>query len=106
MFSLEFTPIKFHTWYLQNTQWVQDQYHGEFGIPLDKDVQCGYCGGKGYHECDLGHSHDCEYCEGEGKTIKTPDEALEEYGMKLYKIQIERDRNKTIKFLKEQEHAG
>lgn len=106
MFSLEFTPIKFQEWYLRNAQWVQDQYHGEFGIPLEKDVRCGACDGKGYHECDMGHSHDCEYCDGEGKTIKTPDEALEEYGMKLYRIQIEWDRNKITKFLKEQEHVG
>lgn len=105
MFSLEFTPTKFKIWYSQNAEWVRDQYHGEYGIPLEKDVRCGDCYGKGYHECDLGHSHNCERCDGEGKSIETPDEALEEYGLKLFRIQIEQDRSKITRFLKEQEDA-
>lgn len=31
-----------------------------------KIVNCLECEGKGYRECDLGHEHDCEECDGDG----------------------------------------
>lgn len=27
---------------------------------------CDRCGGKGYRECDIGHEHDCDSCDGAG----------------------------------------
>lgn len=30
-------------------------------------VKCKRCNGDGYEECDLGHEHDCEECEGQGE---------------------------------------
>lgn len=31
-----------------------------------KVTLCETCGGEGYQECDLGHDHDCEDCDGNG----------------------------------------
>lgn len=31
-----------------------------------KVTPCETCGGEGYQECDLGHDHDCEDCDGNG----------------------------------------
>lgn len=28
--------------------------------------ECGNCGGMGYQECNLGHEHDCDFCDGTG----------------------------------------
>ena len=108
MFSHEFVPMNYHRWFLLNKVWVETQYRSEYGEPFDKDTRCSHCDGQGYAECDLGHSHDCEECDGEGKTTKSPGEVLEEYGWKLYREQVISDREKVNKFLKEQEqeHAS
>jgi hypothetical protein len=33
---------------------------------IKEQEECYNCGGVGGEECNLGHFHDCEYCEGEG----------------------------------------
>lgn len=33
---------------------------------IDETKACLYCDGEGFQECDLGHEHDCEQCEGQG----------------------------------------
>jgi len=106
MFSLEFTPVKFQYWYLQNKDWVASQHLIEHGIPASKERSCSDCDGDGYHQCDMGHSHGCEKCDGTGKTVKEADEVLEEYGRTLYNAQVKSDREKLVNFLKEQEHAS
>lgn len=106
MFSLNFTPIPFHRWMLENSEWIESQYRAEFGALLDKNTRCSYCDGQGYAECDLGHSHDCEECDGEGEFTKTPEDVLEEYGGKLYRAEIKKDHEKVSKFLKEREEES
>ena len=36
-------------------------------IPLYDIRECNQCDGDGYQECDLGHEHDCEKCNGRGE---------------------------------------
>ena len=106
MFSLEFTPVKFRYWYLQNRKEIETEHIASLGIPVGESRSCPECYGEGKQECDLGHSHGCEPCDGTGKMLKTPEEMLEEYGRKLYDTQVKLDRKKLVNFLKEQEHAS
>jgi hypothetical protein len=105
MFSLEFTPVKFQNWYHLHKDWVASQHLATHGIPQSKERSCFACDGDGYHECDMGHSHDCGNCDGTGKIVKETDEVLEEYGRTLYNAQVKSDHEKVAKFLKEQEHV-
>lgn len=36
------------------------------GAPVDWGAACHDCGGEGSQECDLGHTHDCDACGGNG----------------------------------------
>ena len=44
-----------------------------FATPPDSE-ECAYCHGDGVRECDMGHQHDCDYCDGTGKV--TPIETI------------------------------
>lgn len=35
--------------------------------PNETLIKCPDCHGQGYDTCDLGHDHDCETCQGDGK---------------------------------------
>ena len=39
---------------------------GQLGYEIR--FECPICDGSGYHECDLGHDHECEECGGNGST--------------------------------------
>lgn len=105
MFSHEFVPIKFTTWFQRNHAEIEQQYLSEAGPVLEQVRRCFDCDGKGSHECDLGHSHDCNRCDGTGKVMKEVDEVLQDYARKLYDAQVSRDREKVFEFLKEQNHV-
>lgn len=38
-------------------------------LMIPESQECSECDGDGYRECDLGHEHDCEICDGTGKII-------------------------------------
>lgn len=44
----------------------------------EKMEECGPCGGDGYQECDMGHDHDCDDCDGKGEFLQDCDEAKED----------------------------
>lgn len=39
-------------------------------VPDEKD--CYACNGVGYEECDLGHEHECDICNGDGSQVIDP----------------------------------
>lgn len=106
MFSHEFTPIKFSLWFHTNRTEIEQQYLSEVGSVLEQVRRCFDCDGRGYHNCDLGHSHDCDPCDGSGKVTKEIDEVLQDYARNIYDIQVSKDREKVFNFLKEQSHAS
>jgi RecJ-like exonuclease len=64
--------------------------------------KCDECGGKGYLECDLGHDHDCEECDGSGDA---PD-PVEQFMLDEYHDQVEKDKKVFEKYKKEFSHAS
>jgi hypothetical protein len=51
------------------------------GPPGDVDAlwqsmqECGECSGFGWRECNMGHEHDCDNCDGDGKIMDECEEA-------------------------------
>jgi len=52
--------MKFYTY----DRWVKLNISDDELDELQTD--CIVCGGNGYEECNLGHEHECEECDGEG----------------------------------------
>lgn len=101
----KFDPIPFHLWYAEN----KEDIHNEFGALISKEVEtCEECTGAGYVECNLGHTHDCEECDGEGKRVLTEDEVWREYALDAYNDRVSKDIKAVKRYLKEMEedHAS
>jgi len=94
MFSPK-SPIPFHLWILDN----QDDLRREFDtMETPKPLypgKCGECHGKGYQECDLGHEHDCEECDGSGNA---PDRC-ENFMTSEYLAAVNHDKQKYARYV-------
>ena len=61
-----------------------------------KYVECSSCCGKGRHECDCGHEHECARCDGTGEVPKEID--ADDVLMKMYKEQFKHDEKLWFSF--------
>lgn len=48
----------------------------------ETQVECDFCGGSGFRECDMGHEHDCNQCCGVGTESDLCEEAVERVTIK------------------------
>ena len=60
--------------------------------------ECPDCQGYGYQECDLGHEHDCEECNGTGKIQVT--EKHDSVLNQIYKQEVLKDIKKYCDYVK------
>jgi RecJ-like exonuclease len=56
--------------------------------PDEREIRCETCYGKGFCECDHGYDHDCEDCDGTGKTQA---DCYQDFAEDLYDTQHARD---------------
>ncbi len=82
-----YRPIPFSVWILDNREDLERQFEHLYGESKKFPAKCGECGGTGYQECDLGHDHDCEECDGSGDA---PD-PVEQFMLDEYHDQVEKD---------------
>lgn len=57
--------LSYHDWVRIYRSELEDEYRKS--DPEETLIKCPDCYGRGYDTCDLGHDHDCEHCDGEGK---------------------------------------
>jgi len=88
-------PIPFHLWILENREDLKrafDELEPKVSLFPDK---CPECHGKGYEECDLGHEHDCEECDGSGNA---PDRC-ENFMTSEYLAAVNHDKQKYARYV-------
>lgn len=90
-----FIPIPFIHWFRENEEDLKKEYDGLYGV--QGEIRCHDCDGQGHQTCDMGHDHDCEYCDGDGWI--TPDVLFEEFAKDQYNQQLKNDRKKYQEFL-------
>lgn len=71
--------LPYHDWVRIYRSELEDEYRKS--DPDETLVKCLECWGEGYETCDLGHTHDCEECDGEG-TVQA--DTFEQYTADLY----------------------
>lgn len=94
------------------SRWVQENESDllkEFDIVATpgQDDTCEKCGGLGFVQCDMGHEHECEDCEGDGKVTLTPEQLFQQYSRDEYDFRKAVDFKKWTEYNKfmEKEHV-
>ncbi len=85
--------LSYHEWVRIYRSELEDEYLKS--NPNETRIKCQECYGKGYETCDLGHDHDCETCDGEGK-VQT--DTFEGYTSDLYQKHLATNRANLARY--------
>ena len=85
--------LSYHEWVRMYKSELEDEYRKS--DPDETLVKCSECYGRGYDTCDLGHEHDCEECDGEGKVQA---DTFENYTADLYDTQLATDKQNLARY--------
>jgi hypothetical protein len=81
------TQLSYADWERVNRNSLEADYQAT--EPDEREIRCETCYGKGFDECNLGHEHDCEDCDGTGKTTA---DCYHDFAQDLYEMQWAKDR--------------
>ena len=72
---------------------LEHEYHAT--DPDEREIDCPDCHGDGSQDCDLGHIHDCEACDGSGETTA---DSFEDFAKDDYDFRWFRDKRRVKEY--------